>query len=224
MLPVSFFSTTRTVAEVLGPTLKTTFKLAQIPYFFGVGVKEIFYDNKRQSFDSVRKADCIGQKIFEGLKIYAKQIFNYEVVHGFLMLSCGACEVLATIHRLGITSIALQTLSTLSYVSMGCFSLANFIMVCEQVRILLSVLNIPQDASQEVKDAVRSVKISAIIALLSGLCYLVGLAIAAFGGPVAAIVLFMLLGLLGGGSKILYDMIISDEINTLNQYKILINK
>lgn len=206
----------------IGPALNATFKLGQIPYFLGVGAKELMYDAKYESFDLAKKASTVAQKVFEVIKAVVRQIFNYATFHGFLMVGCGCCEIIATIHRLGILTIAANTLSVISSISLGCFGLANFLMVCEQIRILLSLVNIPDDAPQEVKDAVRSIKIGAIIALLSGICYLVGIALVLCGGPAAVVVLFMLLGLAGGGSKILYDMIVADKTEIINKHKILI--
>lgn len=209
--PVFVASATSAVISTvnnIAPLFNACFKLGQIPYFFAVGAKEIIYDGKDYSFSTASKASNLAKKIFEGFKSTLKNIFCYETIHGVLMVGCGICEIISCVHYLGLKTIAAATLSIISNVSLGFFALANFLMVCEQIRILINLEKVSEDASQEVKDATKLLKIGAIISLLSGISYLVSVALILCGGPAAVIVLFMLIGLLGGGLKILFDIVL----------------
>lgn len=187
------------IVQVALPILANIFKFCQIPYFLGIGTKEILYDTKKYPLGSFR------------------QILSYEVAHGLLMLSCGLCEVVAIIHRVGLMTIATTALSIIGTVSSGCFGLASFLMICEQVRILVRLIGLENtEQDEKTKDALFRAKISAVMALVSGLCYLVGVALALFGGPVAILVLFMLTGLCAGGLKILFDWHYSEDAEILS--------
>lgn len=198
---------TESIVSIVHMIFYETIHLMQSAYFLTVGAIETcigLFTQETTLSDVSKKVRSALHSFFQWIKSLPERLLSYNIIHGGLMLGTGVCELL-----LGLQKFDCVTLGAATPVVMGlsnaCFFFANLVMLVRNVQLFQKACQIPEEASDEVKDNAKRVKLSAIFSMISALNYIVGIATMFFGGPVALIVMFIALGLTFGGLKILYD-------------------
>lgn len=175
------------------------------------GLKEILFDRikpvkqKIQNLFNLRK-DRV-KECAQAILVKNDQIgkIPFNVAHGTIYAASGVAGGIAALNHLNFINIGSAVSFPLECVGNGLFGIASFLTVIQNVRLYIAATKIEADASKEEIEAVKKIKISAIMGIISGLNYIVTAALLLCGVGATIALVFGLIGLVTGCIKILYD-------------------
>lgn len=208
MLPImthAIYSTEIFLTEIepmictIAMVVKETIHIMQSSYFLFVGVlkgKKVLSKPSTPILPAAKRAESVFSQIIG----FVKSLLSYDGMHSALFLGTGTCELMLGLQVFDYISLGSMT-PVVANLSSGCFILANLVMLIQ------SVEQYDKASLGMEKDKIKNerIKRSSILAIISALNYIAGMATIALGGPPALIVVLLSLGLTFGGLKILYD-------------------
>lgn len=181
------------------------FHLGENSFMTAYGLKEMIFD-KPQTKPLNTSATAVQQVVYHFFQ--ARQIdvapFSPSQMHGIYYISAGLLGGITTLQSYGIADLGLASplLSSLSHTFFGC---ANWHNLLYHVQCFHDADLLASDRSQPTQEAVRRIKASAVLGIISSVGYLATLAASLFG-PFAWIpMIFGGVAMLTGCIKILYD-------------------
>lgn len=180
-------------------------------YFIGYGVAEMVCDFNAHELD----ADNLpppAEGVISALAWFYERIDEFEeavlykIIHGSLFIVTGITEIAIAANYFGAAILA-PLVPALCLLGEMAFMGANIIMLIHNFKIFCLatvILDSEQDPAKRAQ--AERARISAVLGIFSALSYIIAIALMLSGVGTAWALFFMILGLVAGSVKILYDM------------------
>lgn len=187
--------------------IRPYFLLGQNAAVLAFGIKELTWDQKAfQDVDLAlirsEKIKLFGRNFFLNFKCWIGP-FNHSHIHGGLYIASGVCGAFDyAIRALGLPFELVANF--LSWAGQATFALANIFSITYYSHVFYKSFCQPATTAVE-QEALKRIRLSAVLGIINNLGYLTAALLSAFGGPVTMALVFGGVALLTGCIKILFD-------------------
>lgn len=150
--------------------------------------------------EALRGAD----KVKRALEWFYRKLTSYASLHSTMVLGGGICELLLGLNQFNVIRLG-GAEPLLAGLGGGCFIVAYLLVFMRYVKLYIQACRYKPQTDEE-QEALRGLKNSCILAIISSLNSLIGIALALFGAASALVILFACVGAAAWGIKLLYDL------------------